>query len=191
MMNKPIILAICGKSCSGKDSLKYWLVKELDAHGMISDTTRCPRAKERNGVDYHFISRREFESKIFDNEYLEYTEFNNWCYGTPQSEVQEGINVGIFNAQGIKSLISQQNKYTVIPILLDKVPIKTRLARSIYREHQWKMEYLKRVWRDYKDFKDIRDVLHEFDNWIILENIDGVVAKTKVIKEVLQAGNFG
>ena len=58
-MNRLII--ICGKTNSGKSTLKNALLQ----HGfesIVTYTTRSPRLGEVNGVDYHFVSEEEFEN---------------------------------------------------------------------------------------------------------------------------------
>ena len=60
-LNKKVIIAICGKSSSGKTTLAndlYYYFKELGikVHHMVSFTTRPPRAGEKEGLDYCFVS---------------------------------------------------------------------------------------------------------------------------------------
>lgn len=49
----------------------------------VSATTRAPREGEVNGVNYHFISRAEFEQRVSDGGFLEYAEYCGNLYGTP------------------------------------------------------------------------------------------------------------
>lgn len=48
----------------------------------VSSTTRNPKSNERNGLDYKFITRSEFQDKIASNEMLEYNEVLDNHYGT-------------------------------------------------------------------------------------------------------------
>lgn len=63
----------------------------------ISATTRAPRAGEKDGVNYHFISREVFLQMIEKHEFLEYAEYVGNLYGTPlkpiYSHVEKGYNV--------------------------------------------------------------------------------------------------
>ena len=61
-MNKIKIIALYGKSSSGKDTMQKFLLKTIkNSHGIISCTTRPPRDYEKNGRDYYFLSNEKFE----------------------------------------------------------------------------------------------------------------------------------
>jgi guanylate kinase len=60
----------------------------------ISMTTRPPRPGERHGVDYYFVSRAEFESRIAQNGFLEWAQYVDDYYGTPKEPVEEALNQG-------------------------------------------------------------------------------------------------
>ena len=98
-----IIIALFGKSASGKDSIQNFICKNYKhTHKIISCTTRPPRINEVDGRDYFFISQEEFFNKTFDSKMLETTIFNNWMYGTSIEQLEYNkINVGVFNIQGI------------------------------------------------------------------------------------------
>ena len=142
LIEYPVILAICGKSAVGKDTLakfltKYFLTKGLFAHNMISVTTRPPRQGEVNGVDYYFKNEEEFSQMLLNNELIESTNFRGWYYGIPYSEVKKGyINIGVFNIEGLQSLQKHYNlKYKIIPIYLAE-KLSIRLKRSHDRENK-------------------------------------------------------
>lgn len=186
-LKKPIILAICGKSATGKTRLSRWLVSDLTAHGVkcreiVSDTTRPPRPGEVDGKDYHFVSEEEFANR----KHLEESIFRNWHYGTPEDAIKDGINIGVFNTDGMKSLLSYRRKYVIIPILLEDKLI-VRLHRSYDREGKWHWEYVRRAMADRKDFKRFKKrYLPLFKETILLENIDGVVTRSNAIYQVIK-----
>lgn len=60
----------------------------------VSVTTREPRPGEEDGVDYHFVSRREFKARVAAGDMLEYAEFAGQLYGTPRSEVLHALADG-------------------------------------------------------------------------------------------------
>ena len=101
------VIALIGKAGSGKDTIARALVEQNEnMKFVVSYTTRPPREKEINGVNYHFVSVEEFEKlDLFDKE-----EFNNWKYGTGYSSFDpNAINIGIFNPAGIRTLYKQPN----------------------------------------------------------------------------------
>lgn len=150
---KPIIFAVVGKSASGKDYLAKMLVERIpNLRPIVSWTTRLPREKEKEGVDYHFATDKEFCEARRNGEFIEWAKFNNWYYGTPHSSIQEGeVYIGVFNLDGLSSLLHHQDKYQVVPIYMD-TPFAVRLSRSIKREKKFTPEMVRRVFADFNDF---------------------------------------
>jgi guanylate kinase len=188
--SKPVILAICGKSATGKDSLAKWLYKDLKdkyfCNLIVSDTTRPIRQNEKNLYDYNFISEEKFKMKILDEEYLEYSEFRGWYYGTPKDEIHQGINIGVFNAQGMENLLAYRRKYIIVPIYLETTNPIIRLRRSHDRENKWKFQYFRRLFSDWKNFFHIFDILEKFKVAVILVNYPGVVKESEEIYKHLR-----
>ena len=80
---KPLVFIISAPSGSGKSTLVNELVRLVsDLEFSISYTTRSPRGSEQNGRQYFFITRAEFDKMVRENEFLEYAEVHDNCYGT-------------------------------------------------------------------------------------------------------------
>ena len=60
----------------------------------VSATTRDPRPGEKDGRDYIFLSREEFERWISENRFLEWAEYSGNLYGTPEQKVEELLDGG-------------------------------------------------------------------------------------------------
>lgn len=150
---KPIIFAIVGKSASGKDYLAKMLVKEIPPlKPIVSWTTRPPREGEKNGVDYNFVSTDEFVAAREKGAFIEWSSFNGWFYGTPHSAVKpDNFYAGVFNLDGLASLMQHQDQYDVVPIYM-RTPWPVRLKRSIMREHKLSKEMIRRMFADHQDF---------------------------------------
>ncbi|URM53156.1 guanylate kinase [Mycoplasma sp. SG1] len=88
------LIVISGPSGVGKNSIVKELLKdsELNLHYSVSCTSRSIRDGEVNNEAYHFISREEFESKIKNDEFIEYTEYLGNYYGTLKSEIFDNID---------------------------------------------------------------------------------------------------
>jgi guanylate kinase len=89
------LFVVSGPSGAGKDTL----VEGLKARHerllySVSATTRSPRAGERDGVDYFFLTRAEFERRCDAGEFLEHREYNGHLYGTPRSFIDEALRDG-------------------------------------------------------------------------------------------------
>jgi guanylate kinase len=63
-------------------------------HWSVSWTTRAPRAAEREGVDYHFVTRTEFEELRDRGGFLEWFEVYGDLKGTPVSYVRDELDAG-------------------------------------------------------------------------------------------------
>lgn len=188
---KPVILAICGKSATGKDSLADFLSScELGITKIISDTTRPKRPLEKEGVDYHYISIEEFADKVEAGQYLEWSEFRNWYYGTPLDAVCGKINVGVFNMDGIAELyrLQKEGEYEVIPIYIKSRTI-SRFNRYRQREGRFSLECLRRFITDTLDFQNVSVWLSLFPQHIVLKNfsdIENLYEKAQyLVREVL------
>ncbi|WP_210363768.1 guanylate kinase [Bacillus sp. REN3] len=96
MQEKGLLIVLSGPSGVGKGTVR----KELFSHPdtafeySVSATTRLPREGERNGVDYFFKTREEFEKMIRKDQLLEYAEFVGNYYGTPVEYVRETLDAG-------------------------------------------------------------------------------------------------
>ena len=78
-------------SGSGKTTIVRHLLEQekLNLAFSISATSRAPREEEKDGIDYYFISLKEFKSKIKNEEFLEWEEvYRDNFYGTLKTEVE-------------------------------------------------------------------------------------------------------
>ena len=88
---KQKIIILTAPSGAGKTSLTRHLLKKFpdDLSFSISAATRQARGKEKNGVDYYFISEEEFTNKIQHEEFVEWEMvYEGKYYGTLKSELQ-------------------------------------------------------------------------------------------------------
>ena len=90
------LIIISAPSGTGKTSIIKNLINYgLDLAFSVSATSRKPRTKERNGIDYHFLEHSDFMKKVQNNEFLEWEEvYDGTCYGTLKSEVERLTNQG-------------------------------------------------------------------------------------------------
>jgi len=65
-----------------------------DIKRSISATTRKPRTGEKEGIDYIFLAKEEFDNKVKHNEFLEWEKNFGHLYGTPEDQVHEAIKQG-------------------------------------------------------------------------------------------------
>jgi guanylate kinase len=90
------VIVITGPSGVGKGTLiRGLLQRRSDLELSVSATTRAPRSGERDGADYHFMGREEFERRVGDNEFLEHATYSGSSYGTLRSELERRLRDGI------------------------------------------------------------------------------------------------
>jgi guanylate kinase len=86
---KPFLLVLSAPSGGGKSSIARNLLQGRDDLGYsVSATTRPMREGERDGVDYHFLSREEFVRRRDAGEFLETATYGGHLYGTLRSEIE-------------------------------------------------------------------------------------------------------
>lgn len=92
------LIIVSAPSGSGKSTIVQWLMKEhpeLKLYFSVSCTSRPPRGTEQDGVDYFFLTPREFKAKIEADEFLEYEEvYENRFYGTLKQQVERQRQAG-------------------------------------------------------------------------------------------------
>ncbi len=95
-MNRGILLVLSGFSGSGKGTVvKEVMKKYSDTYALsISATSRQPRPGERDGIEYFFKTREEFEEMIANDELVEYAQYVSNYYGTPKAYVEEQLAAG-------------------------------------------------------------------------------------------------
>lgn len=156
-MNKIKILAIVGKSGSGKDSiLKYLRQYSGDKFNyIVSSTTRPPREGEVEGVNYHYLEHDDFLKLIEYDKIVEMSVFRDWCYGTTLDALDPTkVNIGGFDPMRLDVL--SDNFQIDLKIVLITASDKERLLRSLNRENDPDVkEIIRRYQADEEDFKYI------------------------------------
>lgn len=117
MSNSPCIVVVTAPSGAGKTTLARKLMEaEPSIRFSVSATTRAPRAGERDGVHYRFLSSDAFRQAIAENELLEYEEVYPDCYyGTLRSEVMTStpenpvlLDIDVQGAERVKSMFGDR-----------------------------------------------------------------------------------
>ena len=157
MNTKYTIIALMGKAGSGKDTIMKALLKQpafQNAVPIISCTTRPKREYEKDGIDYHFLTKEQFTDKILSGDMLEATVFNDWCYGTSIDNLSnDKINIGVFNPEGVGLLRGRDNIKLILIYIEAKD--KDRLLRQLNRENDPDVhEIIRRYSTDEMDFAE-------------------------------------
>ena len=92
MSSKGRLFVISASSGTGKTTLaKELLKKDRKLVQSISYTTRKPRHNEQQGIDYFFVSKKEFKAIKRKRGFLEWANVFGRFYGTPKKEVEQHL----------------------------------------------------------------------------------------------------
>lgn len=163
------VIALVGESGSGKDRLlKEILNIHPEYNELISHTTRPPREGEKEGVNYYYVTQKDFLNLIQTDQMIEYTQFNGWFYGTAVAAFDtQRINIGVFNPAGIQNLLKRDDIELKIFYIYAAPAI--RLIRQLTREKNPNInEILRRYQTDLADFKHL-----DFD-YELIDNSDSL-----------------
>jgi guanylate kinase len=118
-----LLFIVSAPSGTGKTTLVEKLVQILPNLRMSrSYTSRPARAGERDGVDYNFISREEFERRIAADEFLEWADVFGNFYGTAAADVDGMLSAGqdvvlVIDVQGARQVKARGIDHTAIFVM--------------------------------------------------------------------------
>jgi len=133
------IFIISAPSGSGKSTLVTEIRRILpDLTFSISYTTRKPRGSEKDGREYHFISREQFEAMRDRGEFLEWADVFGNYYGTPRCYVDDAkkaghdllLDIDVQGAAQIKKKLPEAVSIFVLP------PSRMELERRLHRRSE-------------------------------------------------------
>ena len=122
-MEHPLLIAVSAPSGTGKTTVCTRLVAERsEIEYSISCTTRAPRGEEQDGVDYYFLSDREFKKRVRRSEFLEHAKVHGNRYGTLADTVQfameEGrhiiLDIDVQGVSQIRNSVAQMEERSLI-----------------------------------------------------------------------------
>ena len=182
MGNKLFLLS--GPSGVGKTTIAYKLLEQMtNLERLVTYVTREPRPNEKDGEDYHFISRQEFEEKIKNNEMFEYDEHYGNFYGNSRTDLekiwqQNKIAIILLDVNGVETVKNIFPKSKSIFLLPDNLE---NLEKRIRQRPMSEEAFIKRWEQVEKELKQADD----FDFKVINEQdkIEEAVKKVQIITE--------
>ena len=95
LQQKGLLLIVSGPSGVGKTTIVHEVIRRLGGEFSVSATTRARTERERDGVDYHFVTPEIFQHWIDTDRFLEHAQvFGRSWYGTLQSPVVRALEDG-------------------------------------------------------------------------------------------------
>ena len=177
-----LMLVLSSPSGAGKTTLSRKLLDE-DKNVMlsVSVTTRKIRPGEKDGRDYRFIDRRQFDALVEKNELLEWAEVFDNYYGTPKKPVMDALAAGrdvLFDIdwQGTQQLGDKApNDLVTVFVLPPSIP---ELKRRLHKRAQDDYETINR-----RMAKAADEMSHwfEYDYVVINRDLDQAFADVTAI----------
>ena len=175
-----VMIILSSPSGSGKTTLVKMLSDIDNFEVSISHTTRQPRLNETHNKDYFFVSEKEFERLIKNEEFLEYAKVFNNFYGTTRTPVIDKLNKKknvLFDIdwQGADQIKNKKLDYKLITFFILPPSKEVLFERLSNRDMKDKLIAEERM----KQFG--RDVLHwiNYDYVVINDNLEKCFSKIK------------
>ena len=142
-----ILMVVSSPSGAGKTTLAHLLAQNERLEFSVSYTTRAPRAGERDGVDYKFVTEDEFTRMVDRGEFAEWAKVHGGRYGTAVHTVNRALEDGkdyLFDIdwQGGAQLRRQWPEESVLVFILP--PSMAELERRLRRRATDSPEAIKR-----------------------------------------------
>lgn len=185
MIGKLFIVSAC--SGAGKTTLVTQVIKQLAANGysisrVITYTSKEPRANEVNGIDYHFISVQEFEQRIKDGFFLEWSNAYGPYYGSPLSLIQEleagASSLLIVDLVGARSIAKKVDG--AVLIWLSVKNIDSLKKRLFMRNTENFDQITQRLVRAHEELHD-EQALEIFNYTVMNERLENALSELKFI----------
>lgn len=133
------LVLIIGPTASGKTTLESELLKLLpNSARIISTTTRVKRPSERDGVDYFFVSRADFEEGLRNGEFIEHAEVHGNLYGASRIVLestleQHSVVLAVIDIQGarvFKRIVPTMRSLFIRPSSMTELERRLRAERK-------------------------------------------------------------
>ena len=138
-ISRPLLVVLSGPSGVGKDVVLARMRRlGRPFHYVVTATTRPKRAREKNGVDYHFLSRKEFQQMVDKHQFLEWANVYGNYYGVPKDEITSALSQGVdaivkVDVQGaatIKEILPQAVFIFLTPPSMEALKKRLKMRRS-------------------------------------------------------------
>lgn len=140
---------------------------------IVTYTTRPMRDGEVNGVDYHFISKSDFDSLVKDNFFIEYAKYREWYYGTAKVDCEDENSVAVLTPAGLRALKRLGYDVTSIYLYVDR---RSRLIKILTRGDNIDEAYR----RNLSDVGQFDEVAKEVD--YVIDNTEFHMNKRQVLE---------
>ena len=184
---KNIMVILSSPSGAGKTTLTKKIQQKFSSFKVsVSHTTRKPRSNEVEGIDYYFVSHKNFNKLIDEKMFYEHAKIFGNYYGTSKKNVDEtSKNFDILfdiDWQGTKQLSNFKNLDLVKIFLItdNKDELKKRLINRNQNTPEEIDKRLKSFEEDVKHWNDYDYVVINKDLDICFQQIEKIILSNKI-----------
>ena len=182
MTKRGMLIVLSGPSGVGKGTVRKALFDQPgnDFQYSISMTTRKPRPGEKNGVDYFFVSKEEFEHNIQTGQMLEYAKYVDNYYGTPLKYINDTLDAGkdVFLEIEVNGAMQVRSKSPNGVFIFLTPPDLMELKHRLIHRGTDSMDVINK--RIHKAFGEI-EMMHNYDYAVVNDKVENAVEKIKDI----------
>ncbi|HMD84679.1 MAG TPA: guanylate kinase [Terriglobia bacterium] len=181
------IIVISAPSGAGKSTLiKRLMAASPGLSFSVSYTTRAPRATEKNGRDYFFVSRKVFERMVSRGEFVEWADVYGHLYGTAHKQLQTAqeagqdilLDIDVKGHQQVRQRLPEAVSVFILP------PSFAELSRRLRDRHSDAPEEIERRLQTARE-----EIAHwpEYDYLVVNDHLQGA---TQALRAIVRAARF-
>jgi guanylate kinase len=178
----PRLFVLSAPSGGGKTTLCNRLLEDFPNITLsVSSTTRLPRGSEKDGVEYHFTTRKEFEKKIRQGQFAEWAEVHENFYGTSREVIDAAfakgnsvlLDIDVQGADSLKKAYPKQcYRLFIAPPSIKELEFRLR-ARGTDNEDA--------IERRLRNAQDEMERAKDFDRIIINDSLERAYTELKTV----------
>ena len=178
-----LLVVVSGPSGVGKGTImRPFMERNKNVKYSVSATTRAPREGEIDGVNYHFVTKEQFEKLIENDEMLEWARYGGNYYGTPRFAVERGLAAGleieVKGAQQVRRRCPEAVSVFIMPPSFEE--LSNRLHGRNTESEEKIMERLDIA-------RSEMQLAYDYDFVLVNDDVDEAVRRLEVILEAAKA----
>ena len=182
-----LVFIISAPSGSGKSTLVAEILKVIpNLEFSISYTTRDPRGSEKNGKEYYYVERAEFERMVSRNEFLEHADVFGNYYGTHRRFLEEAhgrgcdllLDIDVQGASQVRKVLPRDMRVSIFVLPPNRTELEKRLKRRSSAENVANQAIIERRLRTAtREIEDYR----EYDYILVNDKLEDSIESLKAI----------
>ena len=183
-----VLLIISGPTCAGKDTLIRELQKRTkNLRRLVTTNSRPKRVDEKEGVDYYFVSKDEFEKLIAEDAFFEWVEYRGHYRGGQKKHVKGALGSGQdvvwrIDVRGVKNIYQKVKEFHPRSAFVFLTAPLNSLSKRMKRGDEDKK------WKDWNINRAKWELKQSGNYDYIVKNEDGKLEEAvKAVKSIIES----